>query len=170
MKNISENNWIKNWQAKNDFLEKILSSNKNEIIEETKEYYLGLAEQAICIANKNKGSVNKVICHKRINDSNENNQIIDYKERDYGEYIKYLIFRKEKDIEYIKKYVDVVLTKNYSSDLIIARLMYPSEYFDLIDKYYNNIDINNDVKRLLSKERIRYEIINYINKKRGHPL
>lgn len=170
MKDISENNWINNWQAKNDYLEKILSSNKSEIIEETKEYYLGLAEQAINIAKRNKKVVNKVLCHKRIYENKEDNKIIDYKERDYGEYIKYLMFYREKNIEYIKKYIDKLLIKNYSTDLIIARVMYPSEYYDLIDKYYKGIDINNDINKMLNKENLRHEIILYINKKRGKPL
>ena len=167
MKNIQDNNWVSNWQAKNDYLEKVLSNNKNEIIEETKDYYIGLAETAIFIAKRSKTLNKKVICHKRINMNNDDNRILDYKEREYGEYIKYLLFHKEKRIEYLKEYVDKNIKSNLSKELIMARILYPSEYFDLIDNYYKGIDINNDIYKLKKKKKLRSEIVSYINKKRG---
>lgn len=170
-----ENDWALLWQKKNDYIESILEDNDKEYILETKDYYLGLAEEAIVIyKNINTTNKAKYICHKRIKDNifrMPNNVIIDYKERDIGEYIKYLIFAKKTDIGKIKDTIEIIIKYGYNTELIKARVVYPTEYFDLIDIYrLHNVDINNEISNLLDRENIRLEVIKYINKKRDKSL
>lgn len=169
-----ENNIVNLWIHKNDYMEKLMEDVNRDYIIETKDYYLGLAEQAIMIVNGlDLMSNKKVLCHKRINKKEyrvPDNLTIDYKERDIGEYIKYLIFEEKEKIEEIKKKIDLLIKYKVNIILIIARILYPSEYFDLIDEYSTGKEIKRDLQHLLSREKYRHIIINYINKKRGKPL
>ena len=169
-----ENNLVNLWILKNDYMERLMEDVNKDYIIETKDYYLGLAEQAIMIMNSlNLISIKKVLCHKRINKKEyrvPDNLTIDYIERDIGEYIKYLIFEENEKIEEIKKKTDLLIKYKVSINLIIARILYPSEYFDLIDEYSNGKEIKEKLQKLLSREKYRYIVIDYINKKRGKPL
>lgn len=165
---------VNKWQIKNDYLEEYLKNSNNELVIETKDYYLGLAEQAIVIYKDSSNIYNeKVLCHKRIRKDNyrmPNNIVIDYKERDIAEYIKYLIFIECLDENEIIKIIDKNIINHYNLNLIISRLLYPSEYFDLIDESRGGVDINNKIINLINKEKLRQKIIFYINKKRVKTL
>ena len=70
---------------------------------------------------------------------------LDVKERDFSNYLKYLFFsNKYKDI-----YIDKIIIKNldnYNFNLILARLIYPDYYFNLLDELIdNNYIFNNNI-------------------------
>ena len=151
------------WSKKIDYLEELINENgkKYPIIVDSFNYFVGLAENAITYYNNIEIS-NKYKCfisHKRIrytdNDEclyNPLNIIFDYKVRDIAEYIKNAFFLNNKNI-YNEIYI--YLNRNELSltdiKILIARLLYPSFYFEL----YEDILINNKTEKI---------IIDYIDK------
>ena len=154
---VQKNKWKQLWINKVDKIEKFIIEDKSII--ELNSYYLGMAETAICYLNNNKDKIEEKqisICRIRINDNeyrNNNNIILDYKERDYAEYLKYLFFSNKENeaINFIKR----INFKKYNKILIYSRLLFPTYYFDIIE----NQVINNKIV----KEQIDY-IRNCINK------
>lgn len=161
-KNIFNNyefNWKELWQEKIDYYEYQISQLgiNHKILRESLNYYIGLSENAIELLNYiNTDSLKGYISHKRITlkedlDSflDPTNIIIDSRVRDISEYFK---------INYINNNIsidDVLLFLNNSnlnydeSVLFLARLMYPSYYFDMYDKI---------IQDKLSEEKINFYI------------
>lgn len=156
---IKQNRWKELWINKVDKIEKLKIVDKNLI--ELNSYFLGMAETAICFLNNNKEEIEEKqnsICRIRINDKeyrNNNNIILDYKERDYAEYSKYLFFSKKekKAINFIKQ-IDY---KKYSKILIYSRLLFPTYYFDIIENKVLNNKISEKQINLIKNNIERYE-------------
>ncbi len=138
---LDRSNWYLLWSKKNDYMEYKIShlKNKEPIIEESFDYYLGLAETAISYlmnANDSAALTKLTITHKRINDTdmeNPLNIVFDTEERDIAEYIKYLFLHRQNDTTKVKQ---ILLSKKRTYDeytKIYARILYPDYYFDLID-------------------------------------
>jgi hypothetical protein len=140
------NNWSLLWQKRVDYIEYQvgqLGKNKKEVINSF-GFFSGLAENAISFISINKIDFKKCkvsLCHRRINYPNMAinyynilNIKADYEVRDMAEYIKSKIMIDENidnDINYIINKCD------YNVDdlkLFMARLMFPSQYFDLIEE------------------------------------
>lgn len=160
VKIIKKNNWKELWINKVNEIEKIRITD-NDIIE-LNSYYMGLAESAISFLNNNKDKIEEKqnsICRIRINDKdyrNNNNIIIDYKERDYAEYIKYLFFsNKEKEATDFLKKIDL---KKYNKELIFSRLLFPTYYYDIVE----NIVLSNNKQKeqieIIKKNIKKYEL------------
>ena len=160
VKIIKKNNWKELWINKVNEIEKIRITD-NDIIE-LNSYYMGLAESAISFLNNDKDKIEEKqnsICRIRINDKdyrNNNNIIIDYKERDYAEYIKYLFFsNKEKEATDFLKKIDL---KKYNKELIFSRLLFPTYYYDIVE----NIVLSNNKQKeqieIIKKNIKKYEL------------
>lgn len=96
---LDRTNWIYLWQIKIDYYEYQLKhiSGKYPIIDESINYFIGMAETAISYIKYNCKKIeyndDVTFCRRRINKEdfyNPLNIIIDYKERDIGEYLKYI--------------------------------------------------------------------------------
>lgn len=150
-------NWGILWSNKIDYLEDLINENgkKYPLIVDSFNYFVGMAENAISYFNSIFLDTNYkyVVSHKviRFNDSvdvlyNPLNVIFDYKVRDVAEYIKNSFFNKNYNIfnelvNYIKKnYLSLMEIK-----LLIARLLYPSFYFEL----YEDILINKEEEKII---------------------
>ena len=146
-----KNNWGMLWSKKIDYLEELINENgkKYPIIVNSFNYFVGMAENAISYYNDiNIGDNYKyVISHKniRFNDTievlyNPLNIIFDYRARDIAEYIKNAFFLNNNNIyNELTKYIEVNGLSITDIKLIIARLMYPSFYFEM----YEDILIDN---------------------------
>lgn len=168
-KYISNLNWLDLWIIKTDYTEKVLQDELDKTVHDTKDYYLGLAEYAISYLQKNVRLLNnkKIIeCRYRINEKEyryPDNIINDCAERDIAEYIKYLIFEKGEEKKIIVDYLDQVYNKKFDMKLIYARIIFPTYYFDLIEKKEENI--TEKIYNLIRKKEKFEEIINiYLNK------
>ena len=156
-------NWGNLWSKKIDYLENIINENgkKYPILVDSFNYFVGMAENAISYYNDIiiESNYRYVVSHRsiRFEDSvevlyNPLNIIFDYLARDIAEYIKNAFFLENKNIfnelnNYINKhYLSITDVK-----LIIARILYPSFYFQL----YEDILIDNKDEKI---------IINIINK------
>lgn len=167
---INRSNWYFLWCQKNDYFEYQMNHiyGKFMLIDESIDYYIGMAETAISYINYNDISLQPnleglTICHKRINKDdfyNPINMILDYKERDIAEYLKYIFFHEnynKQKIEFIIKNSGCTLRGYYR---IYGRLLYPSYYFDLYEQIINGKKEEVALKEVI--ERVdEYE--NYLN-------
>lgn len=155
------NNWEEMWKNKNDYIEYQINliGNKYKILKKSIYYYLGLGENAIELLNITKPSnIKMYYSHKRIDKSstsfdlyNPLNIIIDTKVRDIAEYLKHNFFKGEdieKDLEYYLKTENLNPMEHI---LFFSRLLYPTYFYDLIEKIIRN-------------EKEEKEVINIINK------
>ena len=173
-------NWANLWERKIDYLEKLINENgkKYPIITDSFNYFVGMTENAISYYNNTiiNDNYTYVISHKkiRINDTidavyNPLNIIFDYRVRDVAEYIKRSFFDENKNIF---RELDIYF-KNYplsktDARLLVARLMYPSFYFEM----YEDILIDNAEEKIIVKivdklseyEKYLNSVISYLNK------
>lgn len=152
-KKMFRNDWVKMWESKIDYYEEQLSliNNKYKILDDTIDYYIGLGENAISYLVNNKVKTpNLCLSHRRIDINkgsfefyNPVNYIIDSRVRDLSEFIKTSFFLDKINFDLIRYYIDYM---NFSRDeyiLLIARLLFPTYYFDLYDSILNsNMDEN----------------------------
>ena len=172
-KMISRINWAKLWESKVDFFEYQITQviKKYPIIYSIIDYYIGLSENAILylkdISPSYIGEICYGVCHKRIGVNstlfdlyNPLNLIIDYKVRDFSEYIKSAFFNNN-NVEIIVN----ILFNNYYFDkfnlsLLISRLLFPSYFYDLFEKIM--LGENESIILKITKKSSNYE--DFINK------
>ena len=169
LKSLLRTNWVSLWSSKVDYIEYQMGHliKKYPFLNNTIDYYLGLCENAITyIKNLKMFSDYKIpigISHKRIiKDAtlfdlyNPLNLIIDYKVRNIAEYLKDAFF-KDEDVNYILN----IVFKNFWFDklnlsLLVARLLYPSYYFDLFEEIIDK-ELDENVIFPLTKKSSKYE-------------
>mgnify|MGYP000000035830 FL=1 len=148
---LDKSMWSVNWEKKIDYIEYQFSqmSKKYKNINEGINYYLGIWENAISYYNDNvilKQEV-KFICHKRLEVNtdlleflNPLNFVIDYKERDIGDYLKSYIINEKYTYLNLKGILNKLSHDRNDVARFITRLMFPSFYFDK----YEEIIINEE--------------------------
>jgi spore coat protein YutH len=144
--NLYRNNWSKLWQDKIDYLEYQISElgHDKEIIINSFSYYIGLAENAIELVNHTQKNVKSSsldyisLSHRRIfypnyklNYYNPLSFIFDLEVRDIAEYLKAYFFSNQDAFLELTTYLKTVKLGLYSYQMLYARLLYPSYYFDL---------------------------------------
>lgn len=160
-------NWKNLWKNKIDYYEYQISQIGSEykILKESFSYYTGISEIAINLLNYvNDKNIKPSICHNRINYKedideflNPLNIIVDSKIRDISEYIKINYIFGEYDLNYILHSVLPFINMNDDeATLLLARLLYPSYYFDLYDKIIQK-KISEDKIDYYIKKNVQYE-------------
>ena len=157
---ITYHSWQDLWSIKMDYLEKVINENgkKYPIIVDSFNYFVGMAENAISyynnLSNKEVDNNSLVISHRIININatvyalyDPVNIIIDHKARDIAEYIKYSFFN---DNTNIFKKLNIYFKYNYYTKddvvLLLARVLYPSFYFNM----YEDIMINSKEEKIIT--------------------
>lgn len=150
-------NWKKNWIQKSDFIRDYYSYYKGKypIIDESFDYYLSLLELSIFYIDEfDSFYYTPYICHYSFSYDEYFNPLnikIDVCERDFGEYLKYIFFHDTIDFSKIRQLI-YENRYNYRYSLVLARVLYPNYYFDLIDSIFmekNDISVlNNILKRI----------------------
>ncbi|MDD2504897.1 MAG: hypothetical protein PHF21_01325 [Bacilli bacterium] len=141
----SEINWSKLWSERIDYYEIQINelAQEKKIILHNVYYYIGLTENAIIIADKYEKQITKEsgVQHHRMNAPitkgdyfNPANMIVDVSIRDIAEYIKSSFFIEKKDSIYYIDYIKSLYLTEITANLLIARLLYPSYYFDIFDE------------------------------------
>ena len=149
-------NWRNLWIERSNYEQRYYESvkGKYKLIDESIPYFFGLLELSIFyIKEFDNFNGSSYIQHKRIDDyeiQNPFNLKEDLKERDFGEYLKYLFLNKK------YKYMDMnKIVRNsmnyYNFNLVIARLLYPNYYFDMIDNIINNTMNQNKLKKIIER-------------------
>lgn len=151
---LYRNNWGELWSKKVDYFEYQISELgiDKKVILDSFSYYIGLAENAISYVNKTNSMFLKSIydkitlSHRRIfypniklNYMNPLSFVFDLEVRDVAEYIKALFF-SDSDIDAFEElvlYLKINKLTLYSYQMLYARLLYPSYYFDLYEEVMN---------------------------------
>ena len=162
---LDKSNWPIIWGNKIDFIEYQFNQMKSKypLIDTYIDYYIGLWENAISYFNNNVSfKQKKYICHIRVSTNtdlydflNPLNFVVDYKERDIGEYIKSFVVKSNYSYSQIDNYL-IGITRD-SAILLISRILFPSYFFDtyeeiIVDKKdeYSLLDIVNKNEAILS--------------------
>lgn len=148
---IDKSAWTTFWSKKIDYIEYqfFQIEKKYPIIKESINYYIGIWENAISYYNNNIILDNKFkcVCHKRLSSKtdllsflNPLNLVIDYKERDVSEYIKSFVFNEKYTEKNIQTFLNEVPINRGNIIRLIARILFPSNYFDLYESIiYENV-------------------------------
>ena len=151
---LMRSNWALLWCKKIDYLEYHQEQNQNKylLLSESFDYFVGMSENAISYLSStimnmspSKNDIG-VISHDvmSMDDTiyslyNPLNIIIDHKSRDLAEYIKISFFRDNYSIfDELDEYFKYNYFSFYGMNLLVARILYPSFYFDLYDKIVSN--------------------------------
>lgn len=168
-KKILRTNWALLWENKVDYLEYQMGHliKKYPFLYSTIDYYLGLSENAITyyknLSYFNNNIIPIGILHKRIKLNstlfdlyNPLNLIIDFKVRDFAEYIKDCLINDGDYESVINK-----IFKNYFFDklnlsLFLSRLLFPSYFFDNFDNIIRD-DLNENIIIKITKKSSKIE-------------
>lgn len=146
------NSWSKLWSDKLDYFEyQIHELGKGkDIVLASFSYYLGLGENAVSYVNSTKEkyvpSYNDKITlsHRRINYPNYKlnyynplSFIIDLEVRDIASYLKSAFMAGEDSLNYLKLVLKLNNFSIYSLEMLYARLLYPTYYFDIYENIMN---------------------------------
>lgn len=172
---LKRNSWGKLWSIKIDYIEYQLKHLKNSypLINDSVNYYIGMAENAISYFNMlNVSNVPLYFSHRRIDINNLYNPIelvIDYKVRDISEYIKDNFIYGKMTIYDIKHYLSNLKLENIDCILLYVRLLYPSYYFDLYEEIINDKKKEEEIIKITnlssSYEELLYEVYLIIRRK-----
>ncbi len=160
-RDLYRNNWEMLWSSKVDYIENQLNEIKiDPIIHKSIDYYLGLSETAIAYVNiinsryKISSDDKITLSHKRIyypnyglNYLNPLSFIFDLEVRDIAEYIKSVFFAGDDAYLELETYLKSIKLTPYSYNMLYARLLYPTYYFDIYEKIVNK---NEDSTKLLN--------------------
>ena len=168
-------NWAELWSQKNDYLEYQISmlGQKHPLIRESFSYYIGLGETAIQLVNSlEKTNVPLVYAHRRIEANhhqydlyNPLNITIDYSVRDIAEYLKSRFFSGKDIMKDLTYYLNNTKLSTYEYMLFLARLIYPTYYFDLYEEVITDRANDEEIKKIISKvddyEKIIKQVYHY---------
>lgn len=165
---IYRNNWSKLWSDKVDYFEyqiRELGINKLNV-GESFSYYIGLAENAIAYVNSTNKNLVKtendhiVLSHRRIfypniklNYLNPLSFVFDLEVRDIAEYLKSLFFSDDNSeiMLELTSYLKTTRLSIYGYQMLFARLLYPSYYFDVYEEIMNKEKEEDNLIKIVSK-------------------
>ena len=169
-KNLDKSNWGFSWSNKIDFIDYQFGQMKNKfpILDSTIDYFIGVWENAISYYNDNvKQSEKKYVCHKRtcvtmdlLEFLNPLNFVIDYKERDIGEYLKSYVTTKNFSIHSFDNIFKYLSRNNII--LLISRILFPSYFFDLYEKIIVDKLNEEEILKVIDKKSNIIHLLKYI--------
>ena len=153
------------WSAKINYLEKQLNElSAGSIVNSSVDYYIGLTENAIYFVNlvnlkyKISDFDNIVLSRKRVYFPNYNlsyfnplNFIFDLEVRDVAEYIKSIFFADEDAFLELETFLKMVKLTDYSYNMLFARFLYPSYYFDIYEQVINKNISSEFIIKIINK-------------------
>jgi len=181
---LMRSNWANLWSQKIDYLEYYQEQNskKYPLLSESFNYFVGMAENAISYVNNVITNIKLekvdigVISHDKfkLDDTiyslyDPQNIIIDHKSRDISEYIKLSFFKDNyKIFDELDEYFKHNYFSFYGISLLIARILYPSFYFELYDEIIQGLTNESSILKITTRineyENYLNDIINYFHK------
>ncbi len=161
--NLYRNNWGTLWSEKIDYFEyqvRELSIEK-DVVKNSFSYYIGMAENAISYVNntnmKYGGDAYRIVLsHRRVfypnyklNYLNPLSFVFDLEVRDIAEYLKAMFFKKDISfcLDELSSYLKIRHLSLYEYQMLYARLLYPTYYFDVYEGVMNK---NGDEEQLVN--------------------
>ena len=137
---IKYSDWFFLWIEKNDKTMNIYKLNniRDNTIDESIMYFFGMAETAITYYKNIEKTTNKdlIVSHRRVKEiKNPLNIVIDQKERDIAEYIKFIFIERKIYYNQFDEINEIILKNNLSYEKIYSRVLYPTFYFDELELY-----------------------------------
>ena len=136
--------WGNLWSSKVDYLEYQISElgTTPRAARHSFSYYVGLAENAIEYFNLLKPeNLPTYISHRRIRNPFRSKEyydpldiVIDYRPRDYASYFKMKFFEEGNVLKEVQLLADKNILTPLEYNLLFARLLYPSYYFDALQR------------------------------------
>ena len=183
LKLLNHSSWNNLWSSKIDYFEyqKDYIKMKYKTLYKTLDYFIGLGENAISYFNATNSYLTKeftdtlVISRRRVNLDdlsfyNPLNIVIDNKARDSAEYLKYLFITDNYTYDFLDEFLTNLNYSPYQYGLLIARLLFPSHYFDIYEKIINESLKEKEIIKVLNRtdeyEKFLKYIYNFINKKK----
>ena len=159
-------NWGELWAKRVDYyleqIKEIVSSNE---IKYVMDYYVSLAEIAISYFNNlqelyNEKNLYYTISHRHISSPlnsydylNPANMCKDLSIRDVAEYIKMSFFDDILTNNEILKLIDRITLNEEMANYLLVRLIYPSYFFNLFDKYIESREVDKKIYTYIKKSR-----------------
>lgn len=153
--------WGEIWSRKIDYYAYQISERglKKSVVLNSFSYYVGLSENAISYFNLiKKNNAITAVQHRRlyslnyeINYYNPLNMVFDYSVRDVAEFIKFSFFDDKLNINRIMNYINKLYVNDTMINLLYARLLFPTYYFDLYDKIVNDELGEGELIKIISK-------------------
>lgn len=169
LKLLDHSNWSNLWSSKIDYFEyqKDYIKIKYPILYRSLDYYIGLGEIALSyfntITSTQKGNYldNLVISRRRINLKDNSfynplNIVIDHRARDIGNYLQYIFLENTYTYEEIGELLNKLSYDSYQYALVMARLIFPSFYFDIYENIINGYDKESRILGILNRN-LEYE-------------
>lgn len=161
--NLYRNNWGTLWSEKIDYFEyqvRELSIEK-DVVKNSFSYYVSMAENAISYVNntnmKYGGDAYRIVLsHRRVfypnyklNYLNPLSFVFDLEVRDIAEYLKAMFFKKDISfcLDELSSYLKIRHLSLYEYQMLYARLLYPTYYFDVYESVMNK---NGDEEELVN--------------------
>ena len=161
--NLYRNNWGTLWSEKIDYFEyqvRELSIEK-DVVKNSFSYYIGMAENAISYVNNTNMKYGRdayqiVLSHRRVfypnyklNYLNPLSFVFDLEVRDIAEYLKAMFFKKDVGfcLDELSSYLKIRHLSLYEYQMLYARLLYPTYYFDVYESVMNK---NGDEEELVN--------------------
>lgn len=161
--NLYRNNWGTLWSEKIDYFEyqvRELSIEK-DVVKNSFSYYVGMAENAISYVNNTNMKYGMdvyriVLSHRRVfypnyklNYLNPLSFVFDLEVRDIAEYLKAMFFKKDISfcLDELSSYLKIRHLSLYEYQMLYARLLYPTYYFDVYEGVMNK---NGDEEQLVN--------------------
>ena len=183
LKLLNHSSWNNLWSSKIDYFEyqKDYIKMKYKTLYKTLDYFIGLGENAISYFNATNSYLTKeftdtlVISRRRVNLDdlsfyNPLNIVIDNKARDSAEYLKSLFITDNYTYDFLDEFLTNLNYSPYQYGLLIARLLFPSHYFDIYEKIINESLKEKEIIKVLNRtdeyEKFLKYIYNFINKKK----
>ncbi len=163
---INRQDWSNLWMKKIDYFEyqKHYIKNKYPHLYNSLDYYIGLAENGISLLNDalNHPKLNEkeplIVQRRRVSSDMSLfdyycplNLVIDHKARDVAEYLKSLFLHDYYKETTIEKIIKTLPYSAYQFTLLMARLLFPSFYFDCYEKIVNDILPETEIIPILEK-------------------
>lgn len=162
----SSNNWAELWKRKIDYFEAFIENNINKYpnLNEYYNYFIGLSENAIAYYEETIEVVNPtnydklVVSHKRIEDYYTYKDLyapfsltVDHPSRDLSEYLKMIFWSNKYNNQVILECLNNVRLSNFGARILLARLMYPSFFFDVFEKLIDNESKIKDMFQIINR-------------------
>lgn len=172
LEKLDKSSWSTYWEQKIDYFEYQFSplASKYPLLAESFNFYIGLWENAVSYYNDNVGISNvKQVCHKRVSATmdllefyNPLYFVIDCKVRDVGDYLKSYVLVENFSFSSIISFLRKNSYQRNNALLLLARVLFPSYYFDL----YENIIVNGvneiRIKEVIDRTGSILELINIL--------
>lgn len=140
---LKQDNWYTLWTNKVDYFEYQISQigRKYPLIIDSFSYYIGLSENAISLMNTIPTQHYLTLSHKRITCQdtyyrfyNPLNLVLDIRVRDACDYFKSCFFNNQDITQMVMNYLYQSQLNNEEACCFLARMLFPTYYFDMYEK------------------------------------